>query len=285
MPQKNIPLAIVYDFDGTIAPGNMQERDFFPDIGVGKKKFWSEVTKLSKQHNADNILMYMYLMLKKAEDNVPVRKSDFKNYGKNLTFFDGVTNYTDSNGTRQKSWFDRINTYGKDSNVKVDHYIISSGIKEMIEGTSISNKFRKIFASSFRYDQYDVAQGPALSVTYTAKTQYLFRINKGVLDVYDHSIINDFVDKKDRPVPFENMVFIGDGETDVPCFRLVKEQGGHSIAVYKPNSSRSKSTKLKNDGRVNFVTPAIYKEGSELDRIVKGIIDKIQTDSHLYRLG
>lgn len=285
MPQKNVPLAIVYDFDGTIAPGNIQERNFFPDIGMGKKKFWSEVSDIAKQHNADNILMYMYLMLKKAEDKVKVRKVDFRKYGKILTFFDGITKYSDSKGMDRKGWFDRINMYGKDSNVKVEHYIISSGIKEMIEGTSIANKFKTIFASSFRYDQYGVAQGPALSVTYTTKTQYLFRINKGVLDVYDHSKINDFIAKEDRPIPFDNMIFVGDGETDVPCFRLVKEQGGHSIAVYKPKSSKSKSTKLKTDGRVNFVTRADYKEGSELDRIVKGIIDKIQADNHLYTLG
>ena len=286
MPRKNIRLAIIYDFDGTLAPGNMQERDFFPKIKVASEEFWSEVTELSKKHNADNILMYMNLMLKKAGSNeVEVRKENFKKFGKDLKFFEGIEKNPDKGSEECEGWFDRINTYGSASGVTVEHYIISSGIKEMIEGTSIAKKFKTIFASSFLYDHHGVAEGPALSVTYTAKTQYLFRINKGISNVYDHDQINKFVDKAERPVPFQNMIFIGDGDTDIPCFRLVKEQGGHSIAVYKPHTNRSKPILWKNEGRVNFVAPADYKDASMLDKIVKGIIDKVQTDRHLYSLG
>ena len=224
MATKYAPLAIAYDFDGTLSPSNMQEFDFVPKIGMSKEKFWGEVSALAQQNNADNILMYMKHMLDKArEAEVPVRRSDIQRYGKSVKLFPGVND-----------WFDRINEYGRKHGVNVQHYIISSGIREMIEGTPIARKFAAIYASSFVYDHNGVAQWPALAINYTTKTQYLFRINKGVKEVYDNSRINDYVPKHERPVPFENMVFIGDGDTDIPCFRLVKEQGGHAIAVYKP---------------------------------------------------
>jgi hypothetical protein len=184
-------------------------------------------------------------------------------------------------------WFDRINKYGKEKGVKVQHYIISSGIREMIEGTSIAKKFAATYASSFVYDHNGVAKWPALAINYTTKTQFLFRINKGVLNVYDNSKINEFTPSEDRPVPFSNMVFIGDGDTDIPCFRLVKDQGGHSVAVYKPSThgTKEKARKLIKDGRVNYIAPADYSENSEMDTFVKRIIDKVAADSALKKLG
>ncbi len=152
----------------------------------------------------------------------------------------------------------------------------------MIAGTPISKHFTRIFASSFIYDHHGVASWPAMALNYTTKTQFIFRINKGSLDVYDHSVINDYVPPEERPIPFKHMVFIGDGETDVPCFRLVKDQGGHSIAVYKPNSQKTKTEKLLKDGRVNFIAPADYNEGKQIDQVVKAIIDKVAVDRHLY---
>lgn len=272
-----IPLALAYDFDGTLAPGNMQEHSFLPAVKVPKKTFWTEVGDLAKKHEADNILIYMGLMLQKAETaHVPVRRQDFENLGKKVKLFDGV-----------EDWFERITTYGKQSGVAVDHYIISSGIREMIRGTKIGQKFKAIFASAYWYDHNGVAKWPALALNYTTKTQYLFRINKGSLHVHDHSKVNEFVPKADRPVPFENMIYIGDGETDVPCFRLVKDQGGHSISVYRPHTKKAKGTseKLIQDGRVNFAAPADYRDSKELDQIVKAIIDKLASDSHLRGLG
>lgn len=284
MAKKHIPLAIAYDFDGTLAPGNMQERDFIPAIGMTTKAFWKEVVDQAKKHEADNILVYMGLMLKKALANeVQVRKTDFRTYGAGLSFFDGVLPYAEENGEKQEGWFDRINTYGKESGVRVEHYIISSGIREMVQGTRIASKFKAIYASSFQYDHHGVATWPALALNYTTKTQYLFRINKGDLHVYDHSKINEFTPKSERPIPFENMVFIGDGETDIPCFRLVKDQGGHSIAVYEPSTKKKKQNaqKLKTDGRVDYVATADYRNAGTLDRVVKGIIDKLAADHHL----
>ncbi|HFD88002.1 MAG TPA: haloacid dehalogenase-like hydrolase [Gammaproteobacteria bacterium] len=277
MAKKYAPLAVAYDFDGTLSPRNMQEFDFVPKIGMSSKKFWKEVSALAKEHNADNILMYMKHMLDKArEAKVPVRRADIQCYGKSVELFPGVTD-----------WFDRIDEYGRKHGVNVQHYIISSGIREMIEGTSIAKKFAAIYASSFVYDHNGVAQWPALAINYTTKTQYLFRINKGVKEVYDNSRINDYVPKHERPVPFENMVFIGDGDTDIPCFRLVKEQGGHAIAVYKPKTrgAKGKAEKLIRDGRVNFMAAANYEDNNEVDRIVKGIIDKTAADWQLRGLG
>jgi hypothetical protein len=277
MAKKLTPFAIAYDFDGTLAPGNIQEYDFVPAIGMTKKAFWKDVGELTKKHNADNILMYMMHMLDKANAAaVSVHKNDFVTFGHSVTLFQGVND-----------WFERINVYGKGQQVKVQHYIISSGIREMIEGTPIARKFAAIYASSFIYDHNGVAKWPALAVNYTTKTQFLFRINKGVLNVYDNSKINDFVPKENRSVPFNNMVFIGDGETDIPCFRMVKDQGGHSIAVYKPSThgAKGKAEKLIKDGRVNFIAPANYSENSEIETFVKRIIDKIAADDSLKQLG
>ena len=169
----------------------------------------------------------------------------------------------------------------------IEHYIISSGIKEMIHGTPIAGAFKKIYASSFIYDHHGIAQRPGLAINYTTKTQFLFRINKGFLEVYDDSAINEYLPKAQRAVPFENMIFIGDGETDIPCFRMVKDQGGHSIAVYPADSEqkRQRAGKLIDEGRVNFITEADYSADSQIDIRVRAIIDKVIADARLKVLG
>lgn len=276
MRRAPIPFAICYDFDGTLAPGNMQERDFIPSIGMTKRSFWTEVRQRCEHHGADNILIYMGLMLEKARAaHVPVRRDDFSSYGKSLKLFRGV-----------EDWFPRITTYGKLSGLQVTHHIISSGIREMILGTPIRKHFKDIYASSYCYDHHGVAEWPALALNYTTKTQYLFRINKGVSNVFEHNRVNQYVPPDERPVPFHNMIFIGDGETDIPCFRLVKEQGGQSIAVFQPHtrSAKSRSNALKADGRVNFVAPADYSDGKPIDVLVKAIMEKIAATEHLKRL-
>lgn len=276
MKKKMIPIAIAYDFDGTLAPGNMQEYDFVPALGMTSKEFWHEATELEMKHQADKILAYMHLMILKAgAKGLPIRKEDFIKYGKSVDLFEGVT-----------SWFERMNAYAKTQHVELKHYIISSGIREMIEGTPIAKEFHKIFASSFIYDHHGVAVWPALAINYTTKTQYLFRINKGSLDVCNHTDINKFIPDSERPMPFEQMIFIGDGETDIPSFRLVKEQRGHAIAVYRPKTpkAKEKSQALVTEGRVNFIAPANYIEGSEIEKMVKAIIDKVVADNALVHL-
>lgn len=273
MAKKLIPMAISYDFDGTLASGNMQEYDFIPALKLSSKQFWTSVTQLAEKHEADQILAYMHAMLEEARiARVPVRKADFKNYGAKIDLFPGV-----------KDWFKRINAYARSKGVRLEHFIISSGIREMVEGTPIYKEFKKVYASGFMFDANGVACWPALAVNYTTKTQYLFRINKGSLDVHDNSVINKFVPKEERPVPFSHMVFVGDGETDIPCMRLVKDQGGHAIAVYNPakRGAKKHAEQLISDGRATLSATADYQEGSAIDKAVKAIIDKIEAASRI----
>ncbi len=276
MPVSRPKIAIIYDFDGTLAPGNMQEYQFLPEIGIPAEDFWSEVNSLAEDHQGDSILIYMHLMLKKASAaGVPVRRNDFKHHGESMQLFDGV-----------EEWFDRITEYGRCMGTSVDHYLVSSGNEEIIAGSPIRSKFKRIYASKFIFNENDVAEWPALAINYTTKTQYLFRINKGAEDLSDDEKINTFIKKQDRPIPFENMIFIGDGTTDVPCFRMVKDLGGISIAVYKPQTphARANATKYLEDGRVHCVAPANYADESQLDKIVKARISEIAARESLARL-
>lgn len=273
MAKKHIRMAIAYDFDGTLADGNMQEHQFLPDIGMKAADFWAEVKRVTKEHQADEVLVYMNLMLRKASAaSVPVRREDFKARGKSIKLFDGVD-----------GWFDRITAYGRSKGVRIEHFLISSGNDEIFAGTPIASKFEKVYASKFMFDENGVAAWPALAVNYTTKTQYLFRINKGAHDLSDNAKVNQYVAKQDRPVPFENMVFIGDGSTDIPCFRLVKEQGGLSVAVYKPRAkgAQEKASTYLIDGRVHCIAPANYTEGNALDRIIKANIDAVASRASL----
>ena len=265
--RPGVTMALVYDFDGTLAPGNMQERQFIPDVGMTPGEFWTEVDRLSSVNQADGVLMYMYFMLRKAaEENVPVRVGDLRERGRSLEYFPGVLD-----------WFGRINEYGERRGLRIEHYILSSGNAEIIEGTPVASLVERIYASRFLFDEAGVAVWPALAVNYTTKTQFLFRINKGAHDLSDAGGINRFVAQEDRPVPFENMVYIGDGETDVPCFRLVKDLGGLSVAVYPPGTpnARRKAERFVDEGRVHCVAPADYMEDSPLDRLVKSNIELV----------
>ena len=264
MAAPAVPLAIIYDFDGTLAPGNMQERQFIPDIGMTAADFWSEVDGVAEINHADGILCYMFVMLEKAKAaGMKVRREDLVARSEEIEFFPGV-----------EDWFDRMNSYGQEQGVSVEHYVISSGNSEIIEGTTIAPKLKRVYASKFLYDADGVAVSPAVAINFTTKTQYLFRINKGAHDWKDSSIINKFVPQHERPVPFGNMIYIGDGETDIPCFRLVKDLGGLSIAVYD-NGKHEQAEKYGEEGRVNCVAPAVYTENSSLDCTVKSYIDSL----------
>lgn len=276
MARKHIPMAIAYDFDGTLADGNMQEHQFLPDIKMTPKAFWDEVKRVTKEHQADEVLVYMNLMLRKAQAaEVSVRRDDFIARGRQIKLFEGV-----------EGWFDRITDYGRAKGIRVDHYLISSGNEEIFAGTPIAAKFTKVYASKFLFDHNGIAAWPALAVNYTTKTQYLFRINKGAHDLSDNTAVNKFVKKGDRPVPFENMVFIGDGATDIPCFRLIKEQGGLSVAVFKSGTkgARQKADGYQTDGRVHCAVPANYTDGSELDKVIKANIDAVAARASLSSL-
>ena len=277
MTRRYPEVAIAYDFDGTLAPGNMQEYDFIPKLGMKPKAFWSKATELAMECDGDMILAYLNLMLIEARaKQVPIQRDDFIEYGRKVELFSGVP-----------EWFDRINAFAKQRRLALKHYIVSSGLREMVQGSVVARKFERVFASAFAYDVHGVAYAPALALNYTTKTQYLFRINKGTLDVWDNRVINSYVPHAERPVPFKRMIYLGDGETDVPCMRLVKDQGGNSLAVYKKGRHGAKAVahKLLKEGRVNFVAAADYTDGSEIDVQVKAIIDQIASDTRLEQLG
>lgn len=261
-------MAIAYDFDGTLAPGNMQEHSFIPKLGIDSRAFWQEADCLARTHDADQILTYMQLMLLKAkEKKLPISRQAFREHGAEISFFPGVTGF-----------FDRINSYARQQGVNLEHHIISSGVRDIILGSPIAHHFTNIFASGFIFDEQDVAIWPALAINYTTKTQYLFRINKGIGNSYDNSLINKFIPYEQRPVRFENMIYIGDGETDVPAMKMIKYQGGTAIAVYDPegeNYEKSLATcrQLLADERTDFIAPADYTEGSKLDRLIHRLID------------
>jgi hypothetical protein len=279
MAKKLHRIAIAYDFDGTLAPGNMQEHNFLPALGIKPKSFWANAKRKAKEHDMDEILAYMQLTIEEAKaKNLPIRKSDFVNYGKSITFFEGVETY-----------FDRINTYAKQKGIIIDHYIISSGLREFVKGTKISKYFKNIFASGFEYDASGVAVWPALAVNYTSKTQYLFRINKGINNSFDNFEINKFMPDDERYIPFKQMIYLGDGETDVPAMKMIKYQGGKAIAVYNPKIRAKRAKKspkqiceeLIAQDRADYIAPANYQEGSELDNILKLIIDKVSAEIEL----
>ena len=266
-------IAIMYDFDKTLCSKDMQEYTFIPNLGIKPIDFWNEATRLRKEENVDSVLSYMYLIKHEMEkQNKPLTRTYLKEMGKNVELFDGV-----------KEWFDRINKYGKKYGIEIEHYIISSGIKEIIEGTPIGKKFKCIFASEFYYKKGN-AVWPRIAINYTNKTQYLMRINKGTLDISDDYSINKKMPNNERRIETTNMIYIGDGITDVPCMKLTKEGGGTSIAVYQNNNIKTAKT-LKEDERINYIVPADYKENSPIDIIVKKKIESISLCNELKDLS
>lgn len=259
-------LAICYDFDKTLSPDDMQAQGYIQSVGYDVADFWRETGVLAEQNEMDQNLAYMLKMVKEAEGNLVFSKKTLIDYGSHVALFPGV-----------EEWFSRIREYGKSRGVIIEHYIISSGLREMIEGTRVAGEFEKIYASSFYYNERGIAVWPAQVVNYTNKTQFLFRIMKGVLDVNDPAV-NDSVQTEDLRVPFGNMVYIGDSDTDVPCMKLVNENGGHSIGVYNVETNdRSKVHKMMRDRRIKYFVPADYREGGEIDTLVKAIIDNTVT--------
>ena len=256
-------LAICYDFDKTLTPDDMQAQGYIQSVGYDVRRFWEETNALAHEHGMDANLAYMYKMVAEAEGNLVLNRKALMEYGARVKVFPGV-----------EQWFERIREYGKENGVIVEHYIISSGLREMIEGTEMarSGAFERIFASSFYYGERGVAKWPAQAVNYTNKTQFLFRIEKGTLDVNDPAV-NDYFPPERIRVPFRNMVYIGDSDTDIPCMRLVNANGGHAIGVYDPETGKKeKVCRMIRDGRIRYYAPADYRDGSELDGLVKKII-------------
>jgi len=274
MTKKRPTVALIYDFDGTLSPGNMQEFGFIQATGKTKEEFWEKNRKLSEGKDANGILTYMYLMLDEAKkNNISLTRESFQSFGKNVELFRGV-----------KPWFSMVNEYGESIGLNIKHYINSSGLKEMIEGTPIAQEFENIYACSFLYNKNGSAFWPAVAVDYTTKTQFLFKINKGIPKVSDNSKVNQYVPDNKRPIPFPRMIYFGDGETDIPCMKMVKEHGGHSIAVYNNEAKEKIAQQLIREGRANFMCPANYTKASAMNIVVKRILDKIKADFEFNRL-
>ncbi len=275
--RKKPIVALIYDFDGTLSPGNMQEFGFIQAIGKSPEEFWRMSDEISIGQDASSILSYMKLMFDEArKSGLKLRRDDFRSFGKDVELFEGV-----------KEWFGMINKYGKDHGVIVEHYINSSGLAEIIEGTPIAKEFKRIFACTFLYNEAGEAVWPGVAVDYTAKTQFLFKINKGIQSIRDSKKVNDSQLEENKRIPFPNMIYFGDGETDVPSMKIVRMFGGNSIAVYNPNIPRKKKTaqKLLRQNRVNFITPADYRKDSRTYKLVCAIIDKTRAEHNLMLLS
>lgn len=257
-------IAIMYDFDKTLCTKDMQDYSFIPSLNMTSDEFWSIANGFGRDEHMDSILAYMYMMIKKSkEKNIPLRRSDLVEKGRSIELYPGVD-----------EWFDRINAYGDELGVIVEHYVISSGMREIIEGSSISDKFKEIYACEFYYDESGCAVWPKTSVNYTNKTQFVYRINKGVLDVSNDVDLNRSMPDDSKRVPFTNMIYIGDGLSDVPCMKMMKAYGGQSIAVYQQNY-RQRVEELLIKGRVDFIFPADYSQESQLDKTMKNILKKM----------
>ena len=268
--RKKPIVALIYDFDGTLSPGNMQEFGFIQAIGKTPQEFWTMSDGIAKGQDASNILAYMKLMFDEAKKaGIKLRRSEFKKFGQHIQLFEGV-----------KNWFKLINEYGEEHGVKIEHYINSSGLKEIIEGSPIAYEFKHIFACTFLYDENGEAEWPGIAVDYTAKTQFMFKINKGIFSSRDSQKVNESTADDTKRIPFPHMIYFGDGDTDVPCMKIVTMFGGNSIAVFNPQNQtkRAVAEKLQRQGRVNFITPAVYTKDSRAYRIVCSIIDKIKAD-------
>lgn len=262
-------IALVYDFDGTLSPRPMQEYAFLPKIGADASEFWAESNRLAKEHRADILITYMRLLYKKAkEKGIQIDREELVAQGKAVEYFPGV-----------EDWFESINEYvnlrSETEGITIRHYLVSSGLAEIVEGTTIRKHFHNIFASEYWFEAYEMPY-PKRVITDTGKTQYLFRINKGIEDLGDH--INDHMSENERPIPFSNMIYYGDGDTDVPSMAVMRKNGGHAIAVYSPGESQDKCVKLFKSGRCEFFAPADYRRGSELFRRTCLIIDRMLAD-------
>jgi len=259
-------IALVYDFDGTLSPSNMQEYTVLPKLGIAPKDFWAEVRATAEKNQAEDILTYMRLMFEKIDKaGLAIKREDMRDLGQHVKLFEGV-----------ETWFERVNAHvhkRAKSAVTLKHYVISAGLKEILEGVPIFGAFENVFASTYHYDQWGKATFVDRLVNDTSKTQYLFRINKGVEDL--NRSANEHMPDDDRPIPFSQMIYFGDGDTDVPSFTVTRKNGGHAVAVFKPGESSNKCRMLFDKQRVDYYAPADYSTNSDLERGVKLILDKI----------
>ncbi len=263
-------IAFLYDFDKTLCTTDMEDYAFIPSLGYTPAEFWGKANAFGWENRMDGLLAYMYTMIQEcAAQNIKLDRAFLNHCGESIQLFPGV-----------REWFARINAFGESLGVQVEHYVISSGLREIIEGSGIAQEFREIYACEFYYNENGDACWPKLDVNFTNKTQFVYRINKGILDVSRDKELNDSMPDDSKRVPFTNMIYMGDGLSDVPCMKMMRAYGGQAIAVYQA-SNRQGVEKLLADGRVDFIFPADYREGMELDRTVRDILRKMTITDRL----
>ena len=267
-------VALLYDFDKTLCTTDMEDYAFIPALGYTPAEFWHKANTFGRENRMDGLLAYMYTMIVECRAQGKDLKRDFLvACGRSMELFPGV-----------REWFQRINAFGEQQGVTIEHYVLSSGLKEIIEGSGIAHEFKQIYACEFYYDEAGVACWPKLDVNFTNKTQFVYRINKGILDVSRDKELNDSMPDDSKRVPFTNMIYMGDGLSDVPCMKMMRAYGGQAIAVYQA-SNRQGVEKLLADGRVDFIFPADYREGMELDRTVRDILRKMTITDRLLEVN
>lgn len=267
-------IAFLYDFDKTLCTTDMEDYAFIPSLGYTPAEFWGRANAFGWENRMDGLLAYMYTMIQEcAAQNIKLDRAFLNHCGESIQLFPGV-----------REWFARINAFGESLGVQVEHYVISSGLREIIEGSGIAQEFREIYACEFYYNENGDACWPKLDVNFTNKTQFVYRINKGILDVSRDKELNDSMPDDSKRVPFTNMIYMGDGLSDVPCMKMMRAYGGQAIAVYQA-SNRQGVEKLLADGRVDFIFPADYREGMELDRTARDILRKMTITDRLLEVN
>ena len=280
--KKRPIIAFLYDFDKTLCTTDMQDYAFIPSLGYTPGEFWGIANSFGWKNRMDGLLAYMYTMIDECrKKNIRLDRDYLVSCGRSIELFPGV-----------KDWFARINAFGAQQGVQVEHYVLSSGLKEIIEGSGISHEFKEIYACEFLYNEDGLAYWPKLDVNSTNKTQFVYRINKGVLDIANDKDLNASMPDDSKRIPFTNMIYVGDGLSDVPCMKMMRAYGGQAVAVYQ-DGNRPGVEDLLAKGRVDFIFPADYSEGTMLDTTMKNIIRKMaitdllaeENQEQLRRLG
>lgn len=268
-PQNTI--AIVYDYDQTLSPNYMQDEVLFPTFGIDSRKFWARCHALVGEQGYDNELAYMKTLLDCLDIDRPTN-ARLRELGDHLNFFPGLPEmFSELEGRL-------LTAHHAAHGIKVEHYIISSGLKVLIEGSRLARHVKAIFGCEFGEDNEGRISFPKRVISHTQKTQFLFRINKGLLNLAED--VNDHMASELRPIPFEHMIYIGDGPTDVPCFTVVRQQGGHAIAVYNPQDPLRMSFKKcfqlsTHADRIRHIAPADFRAGSHLRLLLEQMAEEI----------
>ena len=274
MDKQTPIIAFLYDFDKTLCTTDMEDYAFIPSLGYTPAEFWGKANAFGWENRMDGLLAYMYTMIQEcAAQGIQLNRAFLNRCGQSIQLFPGV-----------RDWFARINAFGETLGVQVEHYVISSGLREIIEGSGIAHEFREIYACEFYYNEHGDACWPKLDVNFTNKTQFVYRINKGILDVSRDKELNDSMPDNSKRIPFTNMIYIGDGLSDVPCMKMMRAYGGQAIAVYQ-SGNRQGVEKLLADGRVDFIFPADYRADTELDRTVRDILRKMTITDRLLEVN